>query len=66
LKIWTAVPGALLCCQLLAVLALRRIWRLALHPGTAAQISNLIPPPYLADDVLIEDGQFCWILNIMQ
>src|SRR4051794_18363520 len=36
-----AVAGALLRCVLLAVLALRRVTRLALHPATTARMHNL-------------------------
>jgi hypothetical protein len=39
-QIETNLSGALLCCQPLALLALRRVWRLALHPATSAEICN--------------------------
>jgi len=38
-----AVAGALLCCPPLAVLALRRVGRLAAHPATIAKLHNLFP-----------------------
>jgi hypothetical protein len=38
LAILLAVPGALLRCPPLAVLALRRVIRLALHPATPAKL----------------------------
>ncbi|AMP16921.1 hypothetical protein CPter291_4703 [Collimonas pratensis] len=43
LGIWAAVTGALLRCPPLAVLALRRVGRLASHPAKAAQMPNLLP-----------------------
>ena len=39
--ILTALPGALLRCPPLAVLALRRVGRLASHPARAAQMTHL-------------------------
>jgi hypothetical protein len=42
LAFWLAVAGALRCCPPLAVLALRRVGRLALHPATTAQMHNLL------------------------
>ncbi|AMP07181.1 hypothetical protein CPter91_4888 [Collimonas pratensis] len=46
LGIWAAVAGALLPLLRsppLAVLALRRVGRLASHPAKAAQMPNLLP-----------------------
>jgi len=40
-EVLLAVAGALLRCAPLAVLALRRVARLASHPATAAKCHNL-------------------------